>query len=207
MNYKTLIVIIALMLIVSCKQLITVSTQENAPILINNILDNRKNIANPAVSSATPKWVTATYRGITLGKSTYKDLKQVFGKPRWEGENEEKDFENDSEFEILLQYDNQGVGKEAANILIGEKTRIVKSIYYLPYPRTPEQEAIATFGSNYFERETGESICVWDNPKRGPSNRKLQYPVMLVYPEKGMILGVDKHKTVMFVSFPYKCVD
>lgn len=207
MKYETL-VIIALLLITSCKQGTSVKAQQaSIPVTDNNISDSRKTAENPAVLLADPKWMPATYRGITLGKSTYKDVKQIFGKPRREGENEDQDFETDDEFETLLQYNNEGVGKEAANILIGEKTKIVKSITYLPYPQTPELEAIAAFGSDYFERETGESMCVWNNSKRGASNRKLQYPVMLVYPEKGMILGIDKDKTVMFVSFPYKCVD
>lgn len=157
------------------------------------------------ISQIKVKWMPATYRELHLGQSTYKDVKKLFGKPRWEGGNEEKTFEGDPEFEILLQYPNQGIGKEAVEIVIGEKTKIVKAISYLPYPEMTRQEAISKFGSDYFEIDSAESLCIKDNLKRGSSDKKLDYPISLVYPEKGMYVLIGDDNKVMHIGFLYKC--
>ncbi len=151
------------------------------------------------------KWIPATYRNLKLGKSTYKDVKKLFGKPIWEGRNQDNTFESDPEFEILLQYSYQGTGKESADIVIGKKTKIIKAISYLPYPEMTRQEAISKFGSDYFEIESWESFCIKDNRKRGSSQKKLNYPIALVYPEKGMYVSIRKDNTVMHIGYLYKC--
>jgi hypothetical protein len=156
-------------------------------------------------SKTKVRWIPATYRGLKLGKSTYNDVKKLFGKPRWEGGNEETTFESDSDFEVLLQYSYQGIGKESADLVIGKKSRIVKAISYLPNPELSRQEAVSKFGSDYFEISAGESTCIKGNPKRGSSKKKLNYPRMLVFPEKGMYVLIGDDSKVLHVGYLYKC--
>jgi hypothetical protein len=171
----------------------------------NSLLPENAEVTNSAQQQKV-KWIPANYRGLKLGQSTYQDVKKIFGEPNWEGQNEENTFDEDSETEILLQYNNQGAGKEAADIVIGEKTRIVKAISVVPYPEMTRQEAIEKFGIDYFEISSGESICLNGNQKRGASERKLNYPVLLVYPEKGMYVSINSQNKVMHTGYLYKCL-
>lgn len=174
----------------------------------NNSLTNsqsQEKMKNTSTSQITVKWVPGIYRGLKLGKSTYLDVKKLFGEPRWEGENEENTFNRDPESEILLQYSNQGIEKEAAEVVMGEKTKIVKAVSILPYPEMTKQEAISKFGSDYFEIASGESFCIKNNSKRGPSEKKLNFPILLVYPEKGMYVSITDDNKVMHIGYLYKC--
>lgn len=150
-------------------------------------------------------WVPSGYRNIIPGKSTYIDVKRVFGTPRWEGQNEDKEFEDDPEFEILLQYSNRGDGQEAVEIVVGEKTKIVKSIIYFPAKIMTREDVVGIFGTNFFEIETGNSLCIDGSVRRGPSTRHLLFPRLLVYPENGRYVSIAEDGTVMHVGFAYKC--
>jgi len=186
-----------------CNQQISVNSQEKR-LAVNN--QSFTEIAQPTPNSEKQiKWMPATYKGITLGKSKYKDVKKLFGEPRWEGQNEDNLFETDSEFEILLQYPSDVVGKEAADIVIGEKTKTVKSISF-SYPEMTRSEIVEKFGFDYFEIGTGDSLCIKENQKRGKSEQKIQYPT-LVYPEKGMIVVLKENGEVISIGYLYKCFD
>lgn len=152
------------------------------------------------------KWTPTEYVGLLAGKSTYEDVKKLFGKPRWEGSNDEKAFESDSELEILLQYSGNAKGKESIEVVTGEETKIVKAFSVRPYPGITKQEAITKFGPDYFEIGSGESMCITGN-KKGPSEKKLEFPMMLVYPNKGMYVLIDEDNKVNHFGFTYKCAD
>lgn len=172
-------------------------------VITNNQI--QENVEIIPMSQTKVKWIPGTYRGLTPGKSTYQDVKRVFGKPRWEGENEEKAFEGDSEFEILLQYSN---GKDGGiDFVVGKETKIVKAISVYPYPAMTKQEIILKYGSNYFEIGSAESLCMKDGVKKGDSQKKLDYPILLVYPETGMSVSIDEDEKVVLIGYLYKCED
>jgi hypothetical protein len=161
-----------------------------------------------AVSSSKVEitWIPSTYRGIILGKSKYEDVIKLLGTPGWKGDNEEKTFENDDEFEILLQYPNKGVEQEAVEIVIGKKTKIVKALSYIPYPEITKQEAISKYGLDYFEISSGESVCT-KNTNPDSSKGKLNYPILLVYPQKGLYVLVNENDQVLHIGYLYKCTE
>lgn len=152
------------------------------------------------------KWTPIEYGGLLAGKSTYEDVKKLFGKPRWEGWNDEKAFESDTELEKLLQYSGDAKGKESIEVVTGEETKIVKAFSVRPYPSITKQEAITKFGPDYFEIGSGEPMCITGN-KKGPSEKKLEFPMMLVYPSKGLYVLIDEDNKVNHFGFTYKCAD
>jgi|SRR5215213_3402613 len=153
------------------------------------------------------KWMPSSYQGLTPGVSTYNDVKKSLGNPRWEGGNEEQTFESDPEVELLLQYSNVGSEQQGVEVVIGKKTKLVKAISFYPNPEMTKQEAILKYGSDYFETSAGESLCVKDNLKREVSEKHLNYPILLVYPERGMTITVGRDNTVSLVSLLYKCIE
>lgn len=60
--------------------------------------------SKPGPTSKPARWIASEYRGLRLGKSTIDDVLAKFGKPDWEGENEEKWFESDAKEELALRY-------------------------------------------------------------------------------------------------------
>ena len=152
------------------------------------------------------RWIPGNYMGLKLGKANYSDVKRLFGKPRWEGGNEEKTFEKDEEFEILLQYSEAGVDKQPIELVIGEKTKILKALSFQPNPEMTRNQAISKYGTEYFEISTGEeNFCIPDGSMRGPTKQELTYPIALVYPEQGLYVLVGKDEMVIHVGYLYKC--
>jgi hypothetical protein len=172
---------------------------------LNNQTEEKVKIAS--VFPENTKWTPTPYQGLKPGKATYNDVKKILGNPRWEGGNEDPLFENDSEFELLLQYANVGAEEQAVEVVIGRKTKIVKAISFYPNPEMTKQEAILKYGTDYFETASGESICVRENLKKGVSEKHLDYPILLVYPEKGMTVTVGEDGMVSQVSLLYKCLE
>jgi hypothetical protein len=205
-NYLLRLLFLTSTLLLSCSSTRVEMSQTNSESSNNTEAVKQKRVEKKVPESIVkPVWVSPNYRGLLLGKSTYADMKRLFGEPRWEGGNEETYFENDSEFEMLLQYSNQGIGKEAADIVIGRKSKIVKSISILPFPKLTRQEAINQYGSDYVEISAGESFCIDKSVRRGDSESPLSYPVLLVYPEKGMIISIRDDNSVMQIGYLYKC--
>ncbi len=169
------------------------------PSLTQSYTSDRSKIPTPSPAQQV-KWNPSEYLGITPGKSTYDDVIKILGKPRLEGsENEEdKDFEKDPEFNALLEYSTR------VDVTVGKKTKIVKSIG-ISYPDMKKQEAIDKYGSNYFENNSGSS-CFTEDQKRGPSGKQnVNYPISLVYPEKGMTIVIAENNDVVGIWFLNRC--
>ena len=176
----------------------------------NAVVMSNKVQAKAPINSGFPvktKWTPSSYQGLTPGISTYNDVKKSLGNPRWEGGSEEQTFESDPEVELLLQYSNVGSEQQGVEVIVGKKTKLVKAISFYPNPEITKQEAILKYGSDYFETSAGESVCIKDNPKREVSEKHLNYPILLVYPERGMTITVGEDNTVTLVSLLYKCIE
>lgn len=68
----------------------------------------------------------------------------------------------------------------------------------------PSNEAIRVYGSDYYVVSSGDDKCIVDSQKKGDKT-KLDYPIELVYPQKGMSILIRDDNTVMSVNFPDKC--
>lgn len=150
------------------------------------------------------QWIPPTYLGLRLGKSIEQDVKRIFGEPVWQGAREEKIFENDAEDEILLDY--LGIeGFDNIAVTIGRKTRIVKAIAVYPNEKLTKEDIISKHGTSFFEIESWESMCIKNDRPLGKNGKKMQYPIILVYPHKGMYVFVSDENKMTYFGFLYKC--
>ena len=173
------------------------------------------------------KWVVSTIKGITPGKSKYKDVIRLFGKPDYEGEIIEdpplKPPEEAPEALIELSY-NRDIEIEGVlariGFAVGDETRIVKYVSFYFYSFLKEltkEDAIKIYGTNYyvitrsdyFNNTTREyaSVCVYKSQKRNQEVKVdvLNYPIYLVYPQEGMSIQVRSNNKVMWISYTDKC--
>ena len=160
----------------------------------------------PTPSPAVPiEWKPSAYHGITPGKSTYKDVIKLFGKPEGDG-NPEGDPEIENEKVILLMYGDEKIG--SFDIVITDKTKIVYGITVYNHSRPTRQEIIAKYGTDYFEIESGEPNCVADDRKRGASDGKdPKRGVSLAYPEKGIVFSLNNKEEANITTYLSKCED
>jgi hypothetical protein len=155
-------------------------------------------------TSQTGSWERAEFRGLRLGESTYDDVKRLWGNPRWEGENTEKLFD---EAEILLQYSALGDGVGATDVIVGEKTRVIKALSYVPSASLHRDDIRKKYGNEYLAIESGESMCTASKRQHRKSAGDSAGPVILLYPKKGMYVLLDGQGVVMHLGFSYKCLD
>ena len=183
-------------------------------------------VCEPAVSQVKRekvKWVVSTIKGITPGKSKYKDVIRLFGKPDYEGEIIEdpplKPPEEALEALIELGY-HRDIEIEGVLAIIGfsvyEETRIVTSIS-LAFEEMTKEDAIKIYGDDYYVITNSDynnsttreyaSLCVYKSQKR---NQEIKvdgsdYPIYLVYPQKGMYIQIRRNNKVMMVEYMNGC--
>ena len=188
-------------------------------------------VCEPAISQVKRekvKWVPSTIKGITPGKSKYKDVIRLFGKPDYEGEaidcGSEDSVEPSEELSgalIGLSYDRY-IKTEGVLARIGfgvyDETRIVNDIsLYFKDEEMTKEDAIKIYGtdyyvitrSDYYNSTTREyaSLCVYESQKRNQEVKVdgSDYPIYLVYPQKGMFIQVRDDNTVMGLFYTDKC--
>ena len=157
------------------------------------------------------KWISPEVLGLKLGKSTVRDIKRRFGKPIWEGSNQEKVFTDEAEDEILVQYRNvAGIdaqfGRVNIDFIIGKKTKLVKWVTLYTEVQLKKEDILSRFGNDYFEIDSG-STCIKESQKSGPSEKKMQSPFALVYPSKGIFISIRDDIYVASVQFAMRCVE
>ncbi len=163
-----------------------------------------------AVQDSTD-WTPATVNGIVLGKSTYDDIIKLWGKPYHEAEFAGDPVEPEKGVatpELLTELSYRSIeidGKKVnAGVLVGNETGVVKVISYNIEEFTKD-DATHKFGSDYYLVTTQESTCIEKSQKRKKSVGRLDHPINLVYPQKGMFIQVRHDNTVMMVNYTDKC--
>lgn len=162
---------------------------------------------NSSSTSRLPQWISPTVFGLRLGSARERDIRKLLGKPWWEGPNVEKAYPNDPEDEILLQYNNVGEEKDDVDFAVGKKSRIIKSVAVYPTRRQTKQEVLAEFGSEFVEIESSESMCVSEKRLQSEGKNSPQYPIVLVYPSRGMYVMLNEDQRVNHVGYGMKCFD
>ena len=153
------------------------------------------------------KWHAPTYHGLKLGRSKKADVERAFGKPAWSGHPED---EKDNPVASLLSYEYENVGGfEGRTVVIMDKrTGVVRDILLYPPDRKPLplKLVIEKFGKDYIERDSDLGPC--------PTRRELrdfkrplvpEHPIFLVYPEKGLYVGVDAEGDVPVITYMERC--
>jgi hypothetical protein len=122
-------------------------------------------------------------------------LRAKFGKPAYKGRAGEGDDEETSTYgprdAISLEFpntlDDKGRLGNLAFILgpeIGRRRTVQEAIFGFASPMHLDQ-AISTFGDDYFQIDLAGSSCVGDDVQQGVINDTLRFPA-LVYPNKGL---------------------
>jgi hypothetical protein len=158
------------------------------------------------------RWISPEVFGLKLGDSTLTDVKKQFGKPIFEGPNQEKVYTEDAEDEILVQYRNVKeadvqLGSMLLDFIVGKKTKVVKAVAIYTGTLLRREDILSKYGNDYFEIESWESFCIDKNRMPGPSVKKLNYPVVLVYPNKGMYVLLHEQNYVIHIGYAMKCMD
>jgi hypothetical protein len=158
------------------------------------------------------RWIAPTVFGLTLGSSTESDVKRVFGaRPSFQDAAEEKLFTSDDEDEIEIEYmrvvseEYGGIGN--ISFTVGKTSKIVKAISFFLDSTLTEQEAVRKYGGDFFEIESSDPLCISNRADLKPGERpeKLNYPIFLVYPNKGRFIFINMENKALYFSFLYKC--
>ena len=182
-------------------------------------------VCEPAVSQVKREkveWVASTIKGITPSKSKYEDVIRLFGKPDYEGEvidcgSEDEPLETGTVIELGYHRDIEIEGVLAIiGFSVYEETRIVTSIS-LAFEEMTKEDAIKIYGDDYYVITNSDynnsttreyaSLCVYKSQKR---NQEIKvdgsdYPIYLVYPQKGMYIQIRRNNKVMMVEYMNGC--
>lgn len=168
--------------------------------------------SNARIASASgSEWIPATVNGVVVGRSAYDDIVRLWGTPFKEAEFAGDPYEPDpgeSPLELLTELWYRGVEidgeKVNAGVLIGNETRIVRSISYGREGLT-KQGAIARFGAGYYVVTNGRSECAPIDPHPGQIEDPHAFPIKLVFPKKGLTVSVRQDDSIIQVTYSDKC--
>jgi hypothetical protein len=212
MNILSFILLVLLSTVVSSNVLLENSCK-NQPRESSNIIQATNQELSTVVSPQSKdirQWISPTYLGLELGLSTEADVKRLFGKPidEYRNQDEDKVFENDSEDEIVLDYKNSNGANDHVVVILGAQTKIVKAISIYPSEKISMQEAIAKYGSDFFQINSGGAKCLQEQHRQGFIDNKMEYPYILVYPNLGIFLDIRNYNneiTVGRIDYLMKC--
>ena len=170
-------------------------------------IDRRPQSQQLSISSTSDprKWIAPSYLGLKLGESKEADVKKLFGEPIWQGLNAEKVFVDDAEPEKLIQYNHIKGSGNNIDIVVGEKTGLVKAIAVYPDLRQTTEEITAAYGAEYYVTESWESMCVGPEKNIGKWPENPKYPISIIYPQLGMYILLGDDHRVIHIGFMMKC--
>jgi hypothetical protein len=156
----------------------------------------------PALQQRSPKcrrakagWCPATYRDLTMGRSTRADMLRVFGKPKWS----EMFEENGSNAEVWYHYEGKDIPGEIV-VNVDKISQVILRLLLHPKDLSKE-EAIKYFGDEFMITryefcagfEEAESAPLYETP-RG----QFSY---LEYRERGIAINFDNHGIVDNITY------
>lgn len=167
-----------------------------------NSESSKSELPTPTPLPSAIKWIPSEYSGITPGKTTYKQVIKILGKPKGESNPEgETDLKKGSkDFAVLLEYSKDE--NESFDLVLDGQTKVVEYITVYNHLRPSKKEIISKYGENYFEIESGKSACLTAEQERGASEKQ---NISLVYPEKGVVIPIDRENKASIILYRYRC--
>jgi hypothetical protein len=160
------------------------------------------------VVAQSRRWQVPTYRGFKLGKSTKADVERAFGKPVWSGHPIYEEPEGEVKDELLYEYENVGGFDGRTSVYLDARRGVVKAISLYPNYQKPLSfnDAIAQYGNEYTERGSKLGPCPTAKELRGykPQHGR-EYPIFLVYPQRGMYVSIDRDNKVQEIGYLLRC--
>lgn len=156
----------------------------------------------PPSSDDIRRWIAPTFLGLKVGESNEKDVQRLFGKPdaEYPSDDEDKVFETQAEDEVVQDYRNLKHAGGHVVIILGKKTRLVKGITLYPSNNLSLDEALTKYGKDFFQIQYPESICIREEAKSGIVDKNLNPPLVLIYPNLGLLVDIRKDQETFYVS-------
>ena len=147
------------------------------------------------------QWRAAAYRGLTIGKSTRKDMLRIFGTPQWSGPPGDQ-MKDEPKAEIWYEYEDRGEFPGKLTVIVDGRSGVILGI--ASYPKTmPKQVAIKHFGNDYLltrydfdfclSRNGGESAPLYESPEGSI--------ISIEYRGRGVAIAVHEDDTVAHISY------
>ena len=153
-------------------------------------------------------WQAATYRGLTIGKSTRADVLRVLGEPQRkdipEGENP-----NDPDREVWYVYNGAAEFLGTLTVIIQNRTGVVLRIDIAPEALS-KAEAIKHFGPDYILTRYDFDQCLGDEESAPIYESPTGSLMEIEYRHRGIAIQVndtEKVNTISFVSKPLGAVE
>jgi hypothetical protein len=147
----------------------------------------------------------SSYCGITLSTSTKIQVERLFGKPIWSGEPEREEVNENSEEELLYEYEDICDVKGRTSIFFNARTGIVRSISVYPKQLSLKQ-VIERYGDEYIKRDRNLGPCLTKEEKQNYKPSEItNYPVFYVYLQKGIYVSIQKDESVLEIGYVNQC--
>ena len=153
-------------------------------------------------------WHVPTYQKLKLGKSTKVDVERAFGKPVWSGHPIYEEPEGEVKDELLYEYENVGGFNGRTLVYLDARSGVVKAISLYPNDQRPIslEQVIEKYGREYIKRGSKLGPCPTPKEVRLYGGAKEhEYPVFLVYPQKGLYVSVNRDNRIQEIGFLVRC--
>jgi hypothetical protein len=145
------------------------------------------------------EWRPATYRGLTVGKSTVADMLVILGKPQWSGPPGDQ-REDDPDPEVWNEYQAGGDFPGKLTVVIDKRSRIIQRIDLYPEDISKEQ-AIKYFGDDFITTRYDFDECL----SNGESAPLYESPdgefVSIEYRDRGIAIAVNEQGKINHISY------
>lgn len=163
-------------------------------------------LANSTQRSApTPRnreWRAATYRGLTVGKSTGADMLRVFGKPHRSGPPGDQ-AKQDPNPQVWNEYQGGGEFAGKLTVVTDKNSGVILRIDFYPESLFKE-EAVRHFGNDYLATKYEFDKCLGEEesaPLYEDSGGTVLY---LEYRDRGIAIAIDEQTRVGHISYVNK---
>jgi len=208
---KRYIFILALAFFSACNETETISvkTQSNVNLSSAITVKETPNAEQPkssfeklisAQNSANEKqkWIAPNYKGLQLGKANEDDIIKIFGEPKSQGHPFDEEVSRNDEW--MFHYENINDFDWRTEFLFDIRSKILKEVWLSPNYERPLtiEKAIEIYGNEYLVRSI-ENLC------SSKKLTKVEYPFLIVYPQKGMFFWIREENYVDTIFYAAKC--
>src|SRR5215212_5152678 len=139
-------------------------------------------------------WQAATYRGLTMGKSTPAEMRRALGRPKrtevFDGPNPE----------IWYEYEGTWEFSGTLTVVVDKKKHIIRTVHM--YPRDlNKEEATNYFGSDYVTTRYDFDLCLGDEEAAPLFESQSGSVISIEYRQRGIAVAVNALGRVDHISY------
>lgn len=154
-----------------------------------------------ATSGNRRTWHAATYRGLTMGKSTLIEMLRLLGAPkRSETFNDGKSYS-----QVWYYYDSNSEFPGTLRVVVDKTKNIVRAVDIQPKDDLSREGAIKHFGQDYLITRYDFDSCLGDEESAPLFESPSGAVIFIEYRQRGIAIsvnGYDKVNDISYVSEP-----